>query len=104
MQNCDHNIGFREKRKFFRQKLAKIAEISDHNIDPWTNARFHDSCGVNIATPFQFCRIRGLVNVLFAENFTPHHLAQLIRFGLAEADQLQLRRARSAQAAGKRTD
>jgi hypothetical protein len=25
----------REKRQFFRRKLAKIAENCDHNIDPW---------------------------------------------------------------------
>jgi hypothetical protein len=31
----DHNIGFEEKRQFFRRKWAKIAEISDQNIDPW---------------------------------------------------------------------
>jgi hypothetical protein len=35
MQNIDHNFGFREKSKFFRQKLSKIAENCDHNIDPW---------------------------------------------------------------------
>jgi hypothetical protein len=35
-KNCDRNIGFREKRQFFRQKLAKIAEICDHIIDPWS--------------------------------------------------------------------
>jgi hypothetical protein len=34
MQNFDHNIGFREKRQFFRRKLAKIAENCDNNIDP----------------------------------------------------------------------
>jgi hypothetical protein len=34
MQNFDHNIGFWEKRNFFRQKLSKIAENCDHNIDP----------------------------------------------------------------------
>jgi hypothetical protein len=33
MQNFDHNIGFREKRHFFRRKLAKIAENCDHKID-----------------------------------------------------------------------
>jgi hypothetical protein len=33
-KNCDHNIGFWEKRHFFRRKLAKIAENGDHNIDP----------------------------------------------------------------------
>jgi hypothetical protein len=33
MQNFDHNIGFWEKRQFFRQKLSKIAENWDHNID-----------------------------------------------------------------------
>jgi hypothetical protein len=37
MQNVDHNIGFREKRQFFRRKLAKIAENCDHNIDPWSH-------------------------------------------------------------------
>jgi hypothetical protein len=31
---CDHNIGFWEKRQFFRRKLGKIAENCDHNIDP----------------------------------------------------------------------
>jgi hypothetical protein len=30
----DHNIGFWEKRHFFRQKLSKIAENCDHNIGP----------------------------------------------------------------------
>jgi hypothetical protein len=34
-KNCDHNIGFWEKRQFFRRKLGKIAENCDHNIDPW---------------------------------------------------------------------
>jgi hypothetical protein len=34
MQNFDHNIGFWEKRQFFRRKLSKIAESCDHNIDP----------------------------------------------------------------------
>jgi hypothetical protein len=33
-KNCDHNIGFWEKRQFFRRKLSKIAENCDHNIDP----------------------------------------------------------------------
>jgi hypothetical protein len=32
-KNCDQNIGFWEKRHFFRRKLAKIAENCDHNID-----------------------------------------------------------------------
>jgi hypothetical protein len=35
-KNCDHNIGFWEKRQFFLQKWAKIAENCDHNIDPWS--------------------------------------------------------------------
>jgi hypothetical protein len=34
-KNCDHNIGFWEKRQFFRRKLAKIVENCDQNIDPW---------------------------------------------------------------------
>jgi hypothetical protein len=34
MQYFDHDIGFREKRQFFRRKLLKIAENCDHNIDP----------------------------------------------------------------------
>jgi hypothetical protein len=34
MQNFGQNIGFREKRQFFGQKLSKIAENCDHNIDP----------------------------------------------------------------------
>jgi hypothetical protein len=33
-KNCDHNIGFFEKRQFFRRKWVKIAENCDHNIDP----------------------------------------------------------------------
>jgi hypothetical protein len=36
MIKFDHNIGFWEKRRFFRRKLAKIAENCDHNIDPRT--------------------------------------------------------------------
>jgi hypothetical protein len=35
MQNFDRNIGFWEKRQFFRRKLSKIAENCDRNIDPW---------------------------------------------------------------------
>jgi hypothetical protein len=35
LKKNDHNIGFREKRQFFRRKLRKIAENCDHNIDPW---------------------------------------------------------------------
>jgi hypothetical protein len=39
MQKSDHNIGFREKRQFFRRKLQK-----NHNIDPrhaMENHRLH---------------------------------------------------------------
>jgi hypothetical protein len=36
MLNFDPNIGFWEKRHFFRRKLSKIAENCDHNIDPWS--------------------------------------------------------------------
>jgi hypothetical protein len=32
-KNCHHNIGFGEKRQFFRRKLAKTAENCYHNID-----------------------------------------------------------------------
>jgi hypothetical protein len=31
----DHNIGFWEKRQFFRRKSEKIAENIYLNIDPW---------------------------------------------------------------------
>jgi hypothetical protein len=34
-KKVDHNIGFWEKRQFFRRKLVKIAENCDYNIDPW---------------------------------------------------------------------
>jgi hypothetical protein len=33
-KNCAHNIGFWDKRHFFRRILGKIAENCDHNIDP----------------------------------------------------------------------
>jgi hypothetical protein len=33
MQKIDHNIGFWEKRRFFRWKLSKIAEYCYYNID-----------------------------------------------------------------------
>jgi hypothetical protein len=33
VQKFDHDIGFWEKRQFFRQKLPKIAENCDYNID-----------------------------------------------------------------------
>jgi hypothetical protein len=36
MQNFDNNIGFWEKRQFFRRKLSKIEKNCDHNIDPFT--------------------------------------------------------------------
>jgi hypothetical protein len=44
MQTFDHNIGFWEKRQFFRQKLTKIAENCDHYIDPgsWDNWKTGD--------------------------------------------------------------
>jgi hypothetical protein len=41
MKNFDHNIGFWEKRNFFRRKLSKIAKNCDHNIDPWKQAGSH---------------------------------------------------------------
>jgi hypothetical protein len=34
LNEIDHNIGFWERRQFFRPKSAKIAENCDHNIDP----------------------------------------------------------------------
>jgi hypothetical protein len=34
MQNFDHDIGFLRKMPIFSQKLSKIAENCDHNIDP----------------------------------------------------------------------
>jgi hypothetical protein len=40
MQNFDNNIGFWEKRQFFRRKLSKIGENCDHNIDPRSPWRF----------------------------------------------------------------
>jgi hypothetical protein len=35
-KNLINNIGFWEKRQFFRRKLSKIAENCDHNIGPRT--------------------------------------------------------------------
>jgi hypothetical protein len=34
MQKINHNIGFWEKRQFFRRKSSKIAENCDYNIGP----------------------------------------------------------------------
>jgi hypothetical protein len=34
MHKMYHTIGFKNKRQVYRRKLAKIAEISDRNIDP----------------------------------------------------------------------
>jgi hypothetical protein len=42
MKKIDHNVGFWEKRHFFRRKLAKIAENCDHNIDPSWSSYFTD--------------------------------------------------------------
>jgi hypothetical protein len=42
LKKIGHNIGFREKRKIFRRKLAKIAENCDHNIGPWRMTRQHE--------------------------------------------------------------
>jgi hypothetical protein len=42
MQNFDHNIGFWEKRQFFRRKLSKLAEICDHNIGPRAWSQSYD--------------------------------------------------------------
>jgi hypothetical protein len=57
MQNFDHNIGFCEKRQFFRRKLSKIAENCYHNIDPWSPG--------TTATLFlqKICPTRGLETV-----------------------------------------
>jgi hypothetical protein len=44
LQNVDHNIGFWEKRQFFRRKLSKIAENCNHNIDPWSHCLRPCSC------------------------------------------------------------
>jgi hypothetical protein len=32
---------FEKNANFFRQKLAKIAENCDHNIDPWSRCFYH---------------------------------------------------------------
>jgi hypothetical protein len=36
-KKIDRDIGFREKRQFFRPKLSKIDENCDHNIGPGLN-------------------------------------------------------------------
>jgi hypothetical protein len=35
VQKFDHYIGFEKNADFFAEKLPKIAENCDHNIDPW---------------------------------------------------------------------
>jgi hypothetical protein len=51
-KNCDNNIGFWEKRQFFRRKLAKNAENCDHNIDPrvtrWVCEKIYQIMAKNI--------------------------------------------------------
>jgi hypothetical protein len=45
-KNCDRNIGFWEKRQFFRRKWVKIAENCDHNIDPrWVREKIAKNIG-----------------------------------------------------------
>jgi hypothetical protein len=56
MQHFDHNIGFWEKRQFFRRKLSKIAENCDHNIDPRKRAflvNSYENCKF-LSTPINF--------------------------------------------------
>jgi hypothetical protein len=52
MQNVDHNIGFWEKRQFFRRKLSKIAEDCDHNIDPRSLGK---TCNCNFLSAVYKC-------------------------------------------------
>jgi hypothetical protein len=47
MKKIDHNIGFWEKRLFFRRQLAKISENNDHNIDPRCQSYDFKICNYN---------------------------------------------------------
>jgi hypothetical protein len=52
-EKVDHNIGFGEKRRFFRRKLAKIAENCDHNIDPWSLSDSYETTNAHVHTQVQ---------------------------------------------------
>jgi hypothetical protein len=67
MQNFDHNIGFREKRQVFRRKLAKIAEISDHNIDPRLDEFLPIGQLFSLCSFFEKCQVTQLFGIRFVK-------------------------------------
>jgi hypothetical protein len=56
-----NNIGFREKRQFFRRKMAKIAENFDHNIDP----RF-DTCRTHVCRAYAVVELKTLAPLILS--------------------------------------
>jgi hypothetical protein len=65
VQKLDHNIGFWEKRNFFRRKLSKIAENCDHNIDPWPAPHVGEKCsrGRSVVTPLYLYIVVVLIRI-----------------------------------------
>jgi hypothetical protein len=55
-----HNIGFWEKRQYFRRKLATMAENCDHNIDPcllfFDFHSIYTLAGCDLRTPIPICK------------------------------------------------
>jgi hypothetical protein len=64
MQKFDHNIGFREKRQFFRRKLSKVEENCDHNIDPRATRLDYFSTIVLLFYLASFKKITELAHIL----------------------------------------
>jgi hypothetical protein len=82
MQNFDHNIGFWEKRQFFRLKLSKISENCDHNIDPWSlKKKISQTCRKHKPSKFLEQNISGQVYRLHSR---PSFLVFFLNFNLLE--------------------
>jgi hypothetical protein len=79
MQNFDHNIGFWEKRQFFRRKLPKIAENCDHNIDVWLG---EFRLGGTLCTSGSSVKTTKVAQIFGLGIFYTEHVMCLIKHGL----------------------
>jgi hypothetical protein len=89
LKQIDHNIGFREKRHFFRRKWGKIAENCDHNIDSSTKDLLHaplysDKMDIKYLSEFLWKKSRTKGRGLRATVFV---LKQKLRFMFAKIQQ-----------------
>jgi hypothetical protein len=92
VQKFDHNIGVWEKRQFFLQKMVKITEKCNHNIDPWSPHSwlyiFRKKCvhGIEIISCATFTQIFSLQSFSV---FICVALAKMTRIGFRHNKNLQ---------------